>query len=69
MCMGGGAPSPPAPIEPKDPPKRVSEATLRARSDEQKRVRNLQGSNSTFLTSKSGLMTEANTNKKTLLGG
>lgn len=70
MCGGGGAPKPAAPPPPPPPPapapKRVDESVRKARSDERKRARNLQGDKSTNVTG--GLLTGAETQKKQLLG-
>lgn len=74
MCMSSpkmpAPPPPPAP--PPEPAKPVDPAVKQARSDEQKRARQRQGTAGTILTGPRGLTDEANTTGgyggKTLLG-
>jgi hypothetical protein len=75
MC-GGGAPSipapPPVPAVPKtlSQPKLTSEGVRKAQSDTKERARKFAGTRGgTLLTGPGGLSTEANTQKKSLLGG
>ncbi len=74
MCGGGGAPKPPPPPPPipavaKSQPKLADEGVRKAQSDTKDKARQFAGTRSgTLLTGPGGLSTEANTQKKTLLG-
>lgn len=72
MCIAASsAPvaDPYLPPPPKEDPKKSDESVKRAREEELKRIRNLQGAGSTILTGAQGLTAEANTAKARLLGG
>lgn len=70
MCMGGGgAPAAPElPPEPPPPPTPVDPAVSRSRQRERSNAAIAQGRASTILTTPQGLLGEAETTKKTLLG-
>ncbi|MAE81428.1 MAG: hypothetical protein CMB80_01740 [Flammeovirgaceae bacterium] len=83
MCVGGGGPSipPPAPLPPPpvvtpqptpatpSQPKLADASVKKAKSDVEKRARQFAGTRGgTLITGPSGLETDANIEKKTLLG-
>ena len=74
MCFGGSskpAPPPPAPAPvdmPAPPPTVIDPAVKTARKNEKKAAAQLAGRQSTIITGPRGVLEEANTSKKTLLG-
>jgi hypothetical protein len=75
MCFGRSktvaAPPPPAPAPvdmPAPPPTVISPAVKTARKNEKKAAAQLAGRTGTILTGPRGVLEEANTSKKTLLG-
>ena len=75
MCFGRSRaapapqPTPPAAVElPAPPPTVIDPAVKVARKNEKKAAAQLAGRKSTILTSSRGVLEEANTSKKTLLG-
>ncbi len=74
MCGGGGSkpkPPPPIPATPKTrQPKLADEGVRKAQSDTREKARQYAGTRSgSLVTGSGGLSTEANTQKKSLLGG
>jgi hypothetical protein len=71
MCLVEPAPvaDPYLPPPPKEDPKKSDDAVKRAREEELKRIRSLQGAGSTILTGAKGLSAPASTGKTALLGG
>ena len=74
MCFGRRSsppppPPPPPPVEmPAAPPTPVTPAVKAARVNEKRALAMNQGRKSTILTSSRGVLTQADVNKKTLLG-
>ena len=73
MCFGRSSkpapPPPPAAVElPAPPPTVIDPAVKSARKNEKKAAAQLAGRQSTILTGSRGVLEEANTSKKTLLG-
>ena len=73
MCFGGSKPAPPPPppaaVELPAPPATViAPAVKTARKNEKKAAAQLAGRKSTILTGSQGVLDDANTSKKTLLG-
>ena len=73
MCFGRSKsappPPPPAAVEvPAAPPTVIDPAVKTARKNEKKAAAQLAGRQSTILTGSRGVLEEANTSKKTLLG-
>ena len=73
MCFGGSKPAPPPPppaaVELPPPPATVIDPAVKnARKNEKKAAAQLAGRKSTILTGSQGVLEEANTKKKTLLG-
>ena len=73
MCFGRSKPAPPPPPPPPvqlppAPPTQASPAVVAARKAEKQALALNQGRKSTILTGPRGLLTEADTQKKTLLG-
>jgi len=73
MCFGGSKPAPPPPPPqavdmPAPPPTVIDPAVKTARKNEKKAAAQLAGRKSTILTGSQGVLEEANTTKKTLLG-
>lgn len=65
-------PPPPAPVAEKvtvEPKFESEERKTKAQTEQKKLIRKRKGRSSTILTSRTGLTEEANTEKKTLLGG
>lgn len=70
MCMS--TPKPSAPVLPPpapEPAQKANESVQKARNEATKKARNSGGDTSTQLTGPRGLMSEASTANKTLLGG
>jgi hypothetical protein len=73
MCFGGSKPAPPPPPPaavkmPAPPATQIDPAVKSARKNEKKAAAQLAGRQSTILTGSRGVLEEANTSKKTLLG-
>ena len=73
MCFSSRKPAPPppppAPVEvPAAPPTVIDPAVKTARKNEKKAAAQLVGRTGTILTGSRGVLEEANTSKKTLLG-
>jgi len=60
---------PPPPPPPPEPPKKVDEAVKQARRDENRRAKQMAGIGGTRVTGSQGVLTEASTTRRTLLGG
>ena len=73
MCFGRSKPAPPPPppppvVLPAAPPTMISPEVKAARKTQKKKLANLEGRKSTILTGSRGVLTDATTQKKSLLG-
>jgi|21_taG_2_1085346.scaffolds.fasta_scaffold16227_4 hypothetical protein len=73
MCFGRSKPAPPPPppapvAPPAAPPTQATAAVKAARKNEKVAAANLQGRKSTILTGPRGVLSDANVQRKTLLG-